>query len=72
MSQREDLLNKFNLHGYVLTTADFAQDPKLSCEYRRLLCELRETHLIVKTRLKDNLFQYELKVPDATGQIGLL
>lgn len=69
VKQRDLLLSKFHLNGNVLTTAHFAQDPRLACEYRRLLCELRKMgHAIVKTKLERNLFRYTLMSFDATGQ----
>lgn len=70
MTQRDLLLSKFQMHGGVLTTADFAADRKLSCEYRRLLCELRKKYTITKRKIENNLFEYRLQPPaDASGQL---
>jgi hypothetical protein len=40
MSQSARMLDKFRLHNNVLTTSDFAHDPMLACEYRRILCDM--------------------------------
>jgi len=72
MSKRDDLLAKFRIHGGILTTADFAADRKLSCEYRKLLCELRDRGFCIqKTKIEDNLFRYELREPQANGQFEM-
>lgn len=75
MTQLDLLIAKFQLYGGRLTTAHFAQDPKLSCEYRRLLCELRKKpgYSIGKRKVTNNLFEYTLIhiIAEDNGQLKM-
>lgn len=72
ITQSDLMLAKFHIHGNVLTTADFATDPKLACEYRRIICDLdKKGYVIQRSKLKDNLWQYTLITEDQTGQMRM-
>lgn len=76
MTQRDLLLAKFHMNGNVLTTAHFAQDPMLACEYRRLLCELRKKpgYSVAKRKITNNLFEYTLVqfFEESNGQMVMI
>lgn len=67
MSQWHIILELFRIKGGVLTTADFADNRQLSCEYRRALCDLRRHGYAYRcTPISRNLFKYELTVEPST------
>lgn len=61
MTQHEALISLFHSHQNVLTTADFAENRQLSCEYRRCLVDLRRKgYAYTCEPIKRNLFRYTL------------
>lgn len=64
MTQSEAVLKLFQDNGNQLTTADFANDRTLCCEYRRALCELRAKGWRTDVSIiRKGLYRYVLHAP---------
>lgn len=72
MTQWQAVLELFRKHDGVLTTADFAMDRHLSCEYRRALCDLKKHGYFYKAEpIKKGLWLYRLIEIEENGQTRL-
>lgn len=71
--QWQRLLDKFRINHGILTTWDFASDPSLACEYRRIMCDLkRKGYAITSHRATPKQWIYRLNEMDASGQMSFV
>lgn len=62
MKQWQYMIQKFHENQNVLFTLDFATDPHLSCEYRRILCSdlKRKGYQVEVTKAGPRSWKYRL------------